>query len=160
MTAEHNHPPRCCCISASEQPALVNPGQSLPCPACPEHGELAPAIECPQCHQPIGRPHTEFCTLAPDRVWPEGHHLVHSEAFIDQGDPRSKAETAEDRSNRFWQGTALESVDTMLAAGDHPNDLGTGWHHTHADGQTWYHLEGQPCEEGNGLPDNEGPDSP
>ena len=53
-------------------------------------GQLAAAaIECPQCHQPIGRPHTEFCTLAPDRVWPEGHHLVHSEAFIDQDDPRS-----------------------------------------------------------------------
>ena len=50
-------------------------------------GHLAP-IGCPQCHQPIGRPHTEFCTLAPDRVWPEGHHLVHSEAFIDQDDPR------------------------------------------------------------------------
>lgn len=67
----------------------------------------APPIECPQCHQPIGRPHTEFCTLAPGRVWDgvikaadhptdwsarivAGHHLVHSEAFIDQDDPRSQ----------------------------------------------------------------------
>jgi hypothetical protein len=26
-------------------------------------GELA-TVECPQCHQPIGRPHTEYCPLA------------------------------------------------------------------------------------------------
>jgi hypothetical protein len=30
------------------------------------------------------------------------------------------AETAEDRSNRFWKGTALESVETMLAAAATP----------------------------------------
>ena len=47
----HNHAPRCCC----------GPAKADPCPACPEHGELAP---------------------------PAGHHLVHSEAFIDQDDPR------------------------------------------------------------------------
>lgn len=28
-----------------------------------------PGVECPQCHTPIGRPHTEYCTLAPDQVW-------------------------------------------------------------------------------------------
>jgi hypothetical protein len=60
-------------------------------------GTLASSIECPQCHQPIGRPHTEFCTLAPDRVWAAGHHLVHSEAFVDQDDPRS-------RENREYPG--------------------------------------------------------
>ena len=64
LDGRHNHAPRCCC---DDGPDL---GGSGPCPACPEHGELAPGIECPQCHQPIGRPHTEFCTLAPDRVWP------------------------------------------------------------------------------------------
>lgn len=28
-----------------------------------------PGVECPQCHTPVGRPHTEYCTLAPDQVW-------------------------------------------------------------------------------------------
>jgi hypothetical protein len=35
-------------------------------------GELTPRllrVECPQCHQPAGRPHTEYCTLSPDAVW-------------------------------------------------------------------------------------------
>lgn len=31
-------------------------------------GQLA-GVECPQCHQPIGREHTEYCTLAPGKVW-------------------------------------------------------------------------------------------
>lgn len=31
-------------------------------------GEL-PRPECPQCHQPIGREHTDYCTLAPGKVW-------------------------------------------------------------------------------------------
>lgn len=26
-------------------------------------------VECPQCHTPIGRPHTDYCTLNPDIVW-------------------------------------------------------------------------------------------
>ena len=70
MTAEHNHSPRCCC---PRRPEHTTTGYAPEiCPACIEHGELAPAIECPQCHQPIGRPHTDFCTLAPDRVWPDG----------------------------------------------------------------------------------------
>lgn len=56
----HNHPPGCCCQ-----------GEFTDCPVCPEHGELAPAKECPQCHQPNGRPHTDFCTHAPGRVWPD-----------------------------------------------------------------------------------------
>lgn len=77
LDGRHNHAPVCCCVFRPEDP----------CPACPKHGELAQGVECPQCHQPIGRPHTEFCTLDPDRVWPAGH-LVHSEAFIDQDDPR------------------------------------------------------------------------
>ncbi|MGH2671105.1 MAG: hypothetical protein ACRDH5_18685 [bacterium] len=32
-------------------------------------GALA-GVECPQCHQPAGRPHTDYCTLSPDAVWP------------------------------------------------------------------------------------------
>lgn len=33
-------------------------------------GELvAPTVECPQCHQAAGRPHTDYCTLSPDAVW-------------------------------------------------------------------------------------------
>lgn len=31
--------------------------------------DRSPLVECPQCHTPIGRPHTEYCTLAPDQVW-------------------------------------------------------------------------------------------
>lgn len=31
-------------------------------------GALA-GVDCPQCHQPIGREHTEYCTLAPGKVW-------------------------------------------------------------------------------------------
>lgn len=61
--SRHNHPPRCCCDDTAEL------GGTGPCPACPDHGELAQGIECPQCHQPIGRPHTEFCTLAPGKIW-------------------------------------------------------------------------------------------
>lgn len=63
MSAEHNHPPRCCCAFSNQ------PGPDDTCPACPEHGELAPGVECPQCHQPAGRPHTDYCTLAPGAVW-------------------------------------------------------------------------------------------
>lgn len=57
----HNHPPRCCC-----QPPGIN--RTKTCPSCPEHGDR-PGIECPQCHQEAGRPHTEYCTLDPERVW-------------------------------------------------------------------------------------------
>lgn len=56
--SRHNHSPRCCCPPGwIDQP-------DVPCPACPDHGELAPTVECPQCHQPAGRPHTDYCTLA------------------------------------------------------------------------------------------------
>jgi hypothetical protein len=34
MTAEHNHPPRCCCW-------MERSGPDWRCPACPEHGDLA-----------------------------------------------------------------------------------------------------------------------
>ena len=63
MTAEHNHPPRCCCES--------NPGGAMinTCPACIDHGELTRGIECPQCTRPAGSPHSDTCTLAPGRVW-------------------------------------------------------------------------------------------
>lgn len=52
--SRHNHQPRCCC----------GPAKADPCPACPQHGQLAPGVECPQCHQTAGRPHTEYCPLA------------------------------------------------------------------------------------------------
>ena len=58
MTAEHNHPPRCCCAFSNQ------PGPDDICPACTEHGELAPATECPECHQEYGRPHTDYCSHA------------------------------------------------------------------------------------------------
>lgn len=33
-------------------------------------GQLVqPTVECPQCHQPAGRPHTDYCTLSPNAVW-------------------------------------------------------------------------------------------
>jgi hypothetical protein len=38
----------------------------------PDMCGLEPSVAglvCPKCRQPIGRPHTEFCTLAPGRVW-------------------------------------------------------------------------------------------
>lgn len=79
MTIAHNHPPRCCCGPDNL------PGH---CPACPEHGALTatdectcgtPGLtyagperdcpihgECPSCHQPTGRPHTDYCRN-PDR---------------------------------------------------------------------------------------------
>lgn len=64
----HNHPPRCCCWTYD--PDTPDDGTTpYICPGCPEHGELAPTIDCPQCHTPIGRPHTEYCTLGPDQVW-------------------------------------------------------------------------------------------
>lgn len=69
MTAEHNHPPRCCC---DIPPGDMDPADADPtylCPACPDHGQLAQGVECPQCHQTAGRPHTDYCTLAPERVW-------------------------------------------------------------------------------------------
>ena len=66
LEGRHNHPPRCCCSPVGKYGTTSVDR----CPLCPEHGELTPSIECPQCHQPIGRPHTDFCTLAPDRVWP------------------------------------------------------------------------------------------
>lgn len=70
MTAEHNHPPRCCCSWHSEPDGKGDLAQIRDtCPACTEHGEFAKPIECPQCHIEIGRPHTDFCTLAPGRVW-------------------------------------------------------------------------------------------
>ena len=37
MSAEHNHPPRCCCQFEYRQGELVE----APCPACPEDGVLA-----------------------------------------------------------------------------------------------------------------------
>lgn len=130
MTAEHNHPPRCCCSTRDVIDGLDGkwhqtgeddahpvaqceaPYCGRICPACPEHGELetpdarecarkahakmedlrqkvanlptdrtpdmseqadpdepALTVECPQCHQPAGRPHTDYCTLAPGKVW-------------------------------------------------------------------------------------------
>ena len=81
MTTAHNHPPHCCCgVRDGYRPA---PG--FECPACSEHGELAqlgkcicgtpglnyagPERDCPEhgipecstCHQPAGRPHTDYC---------------------------------------------------------------------------------------------------
>lgn len=54
----HNHPPRCCC------PLLHGTGDEYRiCPACTMHGDLAQGVECPQCHQPAGRPHTDYCPL-------------------------------------------------------------------------------------------------
>ena len=68
MTASHNHPPRCCCLDWANETGQGDAGR---CPGCPEHGTLAgqQGITCPQCHQPAGRPHTDYCTLAPGRVW-------------------------------------------------------------------------------------------
>ena len=65
MTAQHNHPPRCCCSYSNQ------PGPDDICPGCIEHGVLAsrPGITCPQCHQPAGHDHAADCTLAPGRVW-------------------------------------------------------------------------------------------
>jgi hypothetical protein len=60
---EHNHPPRCCCISGwVDKP-------DRPCPLCIVHGELAQlsnpnsTAEYPCCHQLVGRPHTDYCDV-------------------------------------------------------------------------------------------------
>lgn len=46
------------------------------CPSCFRFEQHTPEciwginpVECPQCHQPTGRPHTDFCTLTPGQVW-------------------------------------------------------------------------------------------
>jgi hypothetical protein len=60
MTAQHNHPPRCCCVAGW----IDEPDD--PCRLCPEHGELAQLGnpqpgECPLCHSEIGKQHTDYC---------------------------------------------------------------------------------------------------
>lgn len=69
MTAEHNHPPACCCQNNQDHPEQID--GLVTCPACPHHGEFAriTPILCPQCKAEIGQPHTDYCTLAPGRVW-------------------------------------------------------------------------------------------
>ena len=69
MTTAHNHPPRCCC-GYSDCCGWTDPSPHIgTCPLCPEHGELAQLAgepqpgECPICHQPIGREHTDYCRL-------------------------------------------------------------------------------------------------
>jgi hypothetical protein len=66
---EHNHPPRCCCEPDHDDDGLPSIVNWILCPNCPEHGAKPDPIDCPQCHTPIGRPHTEYCTLGPDKVW-------------------------------------------------------------------------------------------
>ena len=78
LEGRHNHPPRCCCSPVGKYGTTSVDR----CPLCPEHGELTPSIECPQCHQPIGRPHTDFCTLAPDRVWPVSPEPGHGQPWM------------------------------------------------------------------------------
>ncbi|MGZ0150678.1 hypothetical protein ACXJJ3_26710 [Kribbella sp. WER1] len=81
QTDPHNHPPRCCCPNEinrvgrwhqdgeDDAHELFQCDDDCRCPACPVHGTKPDPIECPQCRQPVGRPHTEFCTLAPGNVW-------------------------------------------------------------------------------------------
>ena len=71
-SSTHNHPPRCCCDPTCAATLAGDRCAEHTCPGCPEHGLLAskPAgITCPQCHAQIGQPHTDYCTLAPGRVW-------------------------------------------------------------------------------------------
>ena len=80
MTAEHNHPPRCCCHYSAE---AITADDVTVCPMCIEHGELAqlakrtpeypgqPEPQYPCCHQTIGRPHTDYCRHAPGRTRPD-----------------------------------------------------------------------------------------
>ncbi len=74
MSAEHNHPPRCCCPvfpdTSRPEPGhwLAKPGHE--CPGCPEHGALAcicgtpgltyagPERDCPT-HGELATPYTE-----------------------------------------------------------------------------------------------------
>lgn len=42
----------------------------------------APTVECPQCHQPAGRPHTEYCPLRLREEIFAGNALIPSEAFV------------------------------------------------------------------------------
>ena len=73
---QHNHPPRCCCISINDE--QFGTYRTDPCPMCIEHGELAqlaewkpeypgqPEPQYPCCHQTIGRPHTDYCRTGAD----------------------------------------------------------------------------------------------
>lgn len=40
MSAEHNHPPRCCCPPC-DCDGRCDQFTKTPCPSCPEHGDLA-----------------------------------------------------------------------------------------------------------------------
>ena len=67
MSAEHNHPPFCCCSYAPEVDAFE---PVRPCPGCPDHGDLAclcgtpgltyagPERDCP-IHGEAAGPYTE-----------------------------------------------------------------------------------------------------
>lgn len=55
----HNHPARCCC-STDHQTDENGSTVRVHCPVCPEHGWIA-GVYCPHCHQPAGRPHTDYC---------------------------------------------------------------------------------------------------
>ncbi len=62
----HNHRPLCCCQldpDDVECGALIGEHVHplVRCPSCVEHGDLAQP-QCDQCHELVGRPHTEYCT--------------------------------------------------------------------------------------------------
>lgn len=89
MTAAHNHAPRCCCWTYD--PDTPDDGTTpYICPGCPMHGTFASAsnpVECPQCHQAAGRPHTDYCPLQlADDPWtevtdPPGYPVVCRKCF-------------------------------------------------------------------------------
>lgn len=75
----HNHPVRCCCRGMNER----DPDWET-CPACPEHGDQA---ECPSCHTPYGRPHTDYCqAVAPAEYPGQPDHCAYPRS--DHGDGR------------------------------------------------------------------------
>lgn len=129
----HNHPPRCCCEEEDNGTDGFNPADLIPCASCVEHGELATLNSAP---------------IDGDQC-PEESPSTGARCLLKVGHPGAHLPT---------------ECPSCHAVGDQPHtdycragmpDRGTGWAHWHDNGQRWYHLEGETCTEGNGMPDNE-----
>lgn len=125
MTAEHNHPPRCCCPDPGPRTDYLPPTF---CSGCPEHGTFArDGIVCPQCKTAIGQPHTDYCTFAPGRVW-DGVLTADTDRpyFAEQAGRASRGVTHDagpwcvpynctEHPRRVWDGALVEHVDMTEA---------------------------------------------
>jgi len=81
VTAEHNHPPRCCC------PVTVGKSPIPSCPSCPDHGTFAAR-------------YVSRCTCDPG---PEGQHqpwcALHSQQYLQHDHGASTPYTEQETTN-------------------------------------------------------------